>query len=177
MDFPYKKVLVLGCGGAGKSTFSIDMGNRFSIPVVHLDQLYWLPNWVQRENDEFDQLISEALQKPSWIIDGNYKRTLKWRLEYADLAILFDISEEMCFKGVQERIAKYNGQSRPDMTEGCPEQYDPEFQSWIRDFRKDILPEVIKILNESHKEYIIFKSREDAWKWLESFKPVSLHHI
>ena len=43
MQFPYQRVLVLGCGGAGKSAFSVAMGARFCLPVVHLDRLWWLP--------------------------------------------------------------------------------------------------------------------------------------
>ena len=170
MEFPYKKILILGCGGAGKSTFAIDMGNWFSLPVVHLDKLYWLPGWINRSNEDFDKLLEKEIKKEMWIIDGNYKRTLQWRLEYADVAILFDLPDELCFEGVKQRIQKYNGKSRPDITEGCPESFDPEFNDWITNFRKDILPDVIKILKESGKQFFIFTSRESAWDWLKSFK-------
>ena len=40
MDFPYHKVLIVGCGGAGKSTLARAMGERFGLPIVHLDRLW-----------------------------------------------------------------------------------------------------------------------------------------
>ena len=51
MTFPYRKILILGNGGAGKSTFAADMGRAFSLPVVHLDRLWWLPGWVNRTQE------------------------------------------------------------------------------------------------------------------------------
>ena len=84
MQFPYKKILVLGNGGAGKSTFAADMGRRFSLPVVHLDKLWWLPGWVNRSTEEFDSLLFSELAKPAWVMDGNYHRTLRARLAAAE---------------------------------------------------------------------------------------------
>lgn len=75
MRFPYKRVLVVGCGGAGKSTLARVMGERFSLPVVHLDKLWWLSGWVEREREEFDTLLQAELEKPQWVIDGNFART------------------------------------------------------------------------------------------------------
>ena len=40
-----KKVLVIGSGGAGKSTFSRSLGELTGIEVIHLDKLYWHPDW------------------------------------------------------------------------------------------------------------------------------------
>ena len=86
MQFPYRKILILGNGGAGKSTFAADMGARFSLPVVHLDRLWWLPGWVNRSTEEFDALLADRLARPAWVMDGNYHRTLQRRLCAADAA-------------------------------------------------------------------------------------------
>ncbi len=48
MKFNYKKILIIGCGGSGKSTLARQMGEKFALPVVHLDKIYWLPNWVKK---------------------------------------------------------------------------------------------------------------------------------
>lgn len=61
--FPYRKVLIVGCGGAGKSTLSVEMGKRFGLPIVHLDKLWWLPNWQNRSEHEFDERLLDELQK------------------------------------------------------------------------------------------------------------------
>ncbi len=36
-----KRVMVIGCCGAGKSTFSKKLGEHTNLEVIHLDQHYW----------------------------------------------------------------------------------------------------------------------------------------
>ena len=76
-----KRVLILGCGGAGKSTLARTLGERTGLPVVHLDQGWWLPGWRNPPEEVFDRWLEEQLEKESWIMDGNYLRTLELRLE------------------------------------------------------------------------------------------------
>ncbi|CAN5425511.1 hypothetical protein BH10ACI2_BH10ACI2_22620 [soil metagenome] len=52
-----KKVIVIGSGGAGKSTFSRLLGAKLGLPVVHLDQLYWRPDWVKTPAEEWETTV------------------------------------------------------------------------------------------------------------------------
>ena len=88
-----RRILVIGNGGAGKSTLSRTVGQMLSLPVVHLDRLWWLPGWVNRTAEEFDALLSKELAKPAWIMDGNYRRTFSWRLRYADFCAVLDVDD------------------------------------------------------------------------------------
>ena len=169
MQFPYKKILVLGNGGAGKSTFAADMGRRFSLPVVHLDKIWWLPGWVNRSKEEFDLLLSAELAKPAWVMDGNYHRTLSQRLAAADCAVFLDIPAEVCLEGAYARAREYAGRTRPDMGEGCPERVDAEFEAWILQYEREVRPAVLAALEGSGKPYFVFSSREAAYRWLKSF--------
>ena len=36
-----KKIIVIGCPGSGKSTFSLALYNKTNIPVYHLDMMFW----------------------------------------------------------------------------------------------------------------------------------------
>jgi adenylate kinase family enzyme len=36
-----KRVLVVGSGGAGKSTLARRLGGRLGVEVIHLDRFYW----------------------------------------------------------------------------------------------------------------------------------------
>ena len=172
MAFPYKRVLLVGCGGAGKSTMARAMGERFSLPVVHLDRLWWLPGWEHISREEFDEKLSIELKKPEWIIEGNYSRTFAMRLKSADFCILLDLDTAACLKSAYARWETYRGRSRPDMTEGCEERVDPEFEQWILDFKRDVFPGMLEILNEGGVEHRIFTSREEAYAWLDSFERV-----
>lgn len=171
MQFPYKKILILGNGGAGKSTFAADMGGRFSLPVVHLDKLWWLPGWVNRSEEEFDFLLSAELAKPAWVMDGNYQRTLAVRLVAADAAVLLDIPAAVCLESAYARVREYAGRTRPDMGEGCPERVDAEFEGWILKYDREVRPAMLARLEESKKPFFVFSSREAARAWLETFSP------
>lgn len=140
------------------------------MPVVHLDKLWWLPDWQTRNENEFDELLLRELSAPSWIIEGNFVRTFALRLEYADFCIFLDYPIELCLKSVYERAEKYRGQSRPDITDGCIEHVDAEFEQWIRNYGKDVKPNMLSILEKSKVPYIVFKSREQADEWLNGFK-------
>ena len=167
--FPFKKILIVGCGGAGKSTLAAELGRRFGLPVINLDKIWWLPNWQTRSERDFDDLLQAELQKPVWIIEGNYFRTFATRLVYADLCIFLDYPTDLCIKSVYERVQKYRGRSRPDMTDGCPEQVDPEFEQWILSYEKDVKPKMLGLLANSSIPYEIFNSREQADEWLKKW--------
>lgn len=167
--FPYWKILVIGCGGAGKSTFARAMGKRFSLPVVHLDKLWWLPGWVERERAEFDELLERELEKPQWIMDGNFSRTFARRLQSCDAVVFLDLPTEECVESIYARQEEYRGKTRPDMTEGCIEQIDGEFESWVKNFNATTRGEMLKMLNESGKPAFVFSSRAEAYAWAEAF--------
>ena len=167
--FPYRKVLIVGCGGAGKSTLAVEMAKRFGLPVIHLDKLWWLPDWQNRSEQEFDELLAEELTKPDWIIEGNYLRTFKTRLQYADFCIFLDYDTELCVQGVYERAEKYKGVARPDMADGCIEQVDDEFKQWIISYKENSKPRMLSELNNSTTPFIIFQTREATASWLDGF--------
>lgn len=170
MIFSYQRVLVLGNGGAGKSTFARRMGERFSLPVVHLDKLWWLPGWQNRSREQFDALLAEELSKTAWVMDGNYERTLPVRLAAADAAVFLDIPARTCLEGAYARVEAYAGRTRPDMTEGCPERMDEEFEGWILSYEREVRPRILTALGESGKPCFVFGSRAAADGWLSGFE-------
>lgn len=165
-----KRVLVIGGNGSGKSTFSIALAEKTEIPVVHLDKLYWRDNWTSVSRDEFDSLLSEELNKDSWIIDGNYTRTMTERLKYCDTVFYFDFSTIRCLLGVTSRVIKSYGKTRPDMADNCPERFSLEFYKGILSFNKRNRKRTTAALDTSDAEVIVFKNRKQAWKYLEDIK-------
>ncbi len=172
MKFSYKRILIIGCGGAGKSTLAQKIGKAFSIPVIHLDKLYWLPGWVHRTNEDFECLLEIELKKSAWIIDGNYQRTFAERLLYADFCIFLDIDTEICLKSAYARAEEYHGRTRPDMTEGCEEIVRPDFEDWIRHYQENARPEMMRILEKSKVPYQIFTTRQESEQWIKELQSV-----
>ena len=163
-----ERILIIGCGGAGKSTLARQLGEKLNLPVVHLDKLFWKPGWVESAKEEIDAKIMEELCKPQWIMDGNYNRTLPRRLEYCDTVIYLDFSRFACLMGVAKRILTTYGTVRPDMGEGCPERIDFAFLKWIWNFNADRREEYYRLLNETGGvEKLVLKNRRQVRKFLE----------
>ncbi len=131
-----QRILIIGCGGAGKSTLARQLGQKMNLPVVHLDKLFWKPGWEESSDEEIDEKIFRELEKPQWIMDGNFGRTLPRRLEYCDTVIWLDYPRLTCFLGVLKRVITTYGTVRPDMGEGCPERFDWDFLKWVWGFNR-----------------------------------------
>ena len=164
-----ERILIIGCGGAGKSTLARQLGEKLNLPVVHLDKLFWHPGWVESSKEEIDEKIMTELVKPQWIMDGNYNRTLPERIKYCDTIIYLDFSRIACVFGVLKRVVTTYGTVRPDMGDGCPERFDLEFLKWVWNFNKEKREKYYRMLNEAEGiETIVLKNRRMVKRFLKS---------
>ena len=99
-----KRVLIIDSSGAGKSTLARKLGEKTGLPVVHLDEHFWLPGWQQIREDDFDRWLSDVLVEPEWIMDGNYNRTLERRLAFADTVIFLRLNRWRCLWRVLKKV-------------------------------------------------------------------------
>ena len=164
------RVMIIGCGGAGKSTLARKLGEKTGLPVVHLDQIWWEPgNWQHLEKPEFDQRLQAEMEKPRWILDGNFNRTIEARLAVCDTVIYHDYPRNDCLKNRLGRVIQNWGHARADMAEGCAEWFDPEMAKWIWKFNKQNRSRYYALLEKTeNKNIVILKSRGQAEKFLES---------
>lgn len=161
-----RRVLVLGCPGAGKSTLARSLGEALSLPVVHLDKLWWKSGWINRTEGEFDALLDAVLLGEEWVIDGNYLRTLPRRLERCDAVVLLDYPRRVCLLRALRRILTWRGRTRPDMAADCPERLDGEFVRWIWEFHRTQRPQVLELLDGWTGEKHVFRSPKDCARFL-----------
>ncbi len=163
-----QRVIIIGCGGAGKSTLARQLGEITGLPVIHLDKLFWHPGWVESTQEEMDEKIRGVLKEPRWIMDGNFNRTLPMRMEKCDTIIYLDFSRIACLLGVVKRILTTYGSVRPDMGEGCPERFDLDFLKWVWNFNKNKREQYYRLLNETEGiETIVLKNRRQVRAFLE----------
>jgi adenylate kinase family enzyme len=142
-----QRIIVIGIPGAGKSTFARKLGERLDLPVHHLDRYFWNPGWKASPRDVFNERLQELLETDRWILDGNYRRTIPLRLEYADTAVLLDLPRRTAMTRVFKRIVTYRNGGRPDMAEECPERwFDRDFINYIWRYDRDVHPEVLEYL-------------------------------
>ena len=165
-----ERIMIIGCGGAGKSTLARALGEKTGLPVVHLDQIWWAPgNWQHLEDAEFVERLTEELEKPRWIMDGNFNRTIELRLDACDTVIYLDYPRFVCLKSWLGRVIRNWGRARPDMAAGCAERFDLEFAKWIWNFNKTKRPIYHELLRQTEsKNVVILKSRRQARRFLDS---------
>ena len=161
-----KKVIIIGCPGAGKSTFSRLLSEKTALPLYHLDLIWHKPDRTTVSREEFDRRLAELLLGDKWIIDGNYGRTLEVRMKECDTVFLFDLPTEACLEGARARVGKKRG----DMP-WVEETLDDEFKEWIENFSRDELPRVYSLLEKyKDKNIIVFKSHKEVDEYAEGWK-------
>ena len=161
-----QKVMVIGCPGSGKSTFSRALSQITSLPLTHLDMLYWNADNTTVERSVFIERLAEVLQKDAWIIDGNYGSTMELRMQECDTVFFLDYPADICLQGVKDR----QGKPRPDMPWVETEE-DTEFLEYIQNFQAESRPQVLELLQKySHKTIYVFQNRREAHMFLANCK-------
>ncbi|MGK3125909.1 AAA family ATPase [Candidatus Pantoea formicae] len=87
------RICIMGPSNSGKSTLTRAIARKTSLPAVHLDQLHHLPGskWIPREPGDFFRLHADAVCQEQWVMDGNYTKCIRPRLERATGLILLDL--------------------------------------------------------------------------------------
>lgn len=165
-----KKISIIGSGGSGKSTLAKALERKTGLPAYHLDALFWKPGWVETEREKWRSIQEELCSKNEWILDGNYGGTLDIRLRHSDTIIFLDINRFTCLTRATWRSVKSYGRTRPDMAEGCKEQFDVSFAKWIWEYPKTKKPEILERLKAlpAEKSVIILSSPKEVKEFLRN---------
>ena len=161
-----EKIIVIGCPGSGKSTFSRALHHKTGIPLYHLDMMYWNADKTTVDKPVFLERLTAVLDMDTWIIDGNYGATMEMRMAACDTVIFLDYPLDVCLDGIKER----RGKPRGDMP-WIETEEDEEFIEFIKSYNEQQKPKVLELLKKySDKNIIIFESREQADAFLNGEK-------
>jgi adenylate kinase family enzyme len=138
-----RRIVVIGSGGAGKSTFARQLGTLTGLPVIHLDRHYWRAGWTPTPREEWQREVEKLAAGDEWIIDGNYSGSMDVRLRAADTVIFLDLPRVLCLWRVIRRRVRFRGMTRPDVGSGCPERLTGEFIRWIWTYPRLVRPKVL----------------------------------
>lgn len=68
------RISVIGTSCSGKTTFARRLADQCNYPHIELDSIYWLPGWQVRPDQDFKNLVEQAVQAEHWVVDGNYSK-------------------------------------------------------------------------------------------------------
>ena len=153
-----KKIIIIGCPGAGKTTFAEKLSIKTGLPLYYLDAIWHRADRTHISREEYDARLAEILPLDSWIIDGNYSRTMEIRLAACDTVFLFDLPVSDCLGGAISRL----GKERYDMP-WIDTELDLQLKQEIEQFPTKNLPKIYELLEKyNDKRFVMFKSREEA---------------
>ena len=134
-----------------------------------MDAINYNANWVEIDKTEREKIIQKKSNEEKWIIDGNYNKTLKERLDKADLVIWLDYSSFAHLKGFLKRLIKYSNKEKPELP-GCKERFNFTFLKYVISYNKKKRPQVLQMLeNVPSEKLLIFKKQKDLNNWLKKF--------
>ena len=151
-----KRIIIVGTSGSGKTTLGKKLSQKLNIPLVDLDEFFWLPNWVRRTEEDFANQIKQAVNQNSWIICGNQSkyRPLFW--PKADTVIWLDLPFPLLFWRVFQRGIRqfYSKENICNGNKQTPKQF-----FWI-------LGWVIKSYFKRKKTYTKLKAETPHLNWI-----------
>ena len=167
-----RRVLVIGSGGAGKTTLALEVGEITGLPVIHLDKLHWGPDWTMPDAKVWHRRLEEAMSGDGWILDGNYSGSLDMRLPKADTVLFIDFPPYLCVWRAIRRFIQYRGATRPDMAPGCEERLTLSFLYWIWTFRSRRVAAISQMIEEHARDadVVVFRSQAQLDSYIETLR-------
>jgi len=93
-------------GGGGKTTLGRALSRATGLPHIELDALHHLPNWAERDRDDFRSVVAAALEDATdgWIADGSYSGKLHDMVTgQADTVIFLNMPWRVMFRRILVR--------------------------------------------------------------------------
>ena len=164
-----QRVLVIGSGGSGKSTFSMQLAERLGLPLVHLDTLYWRDGWIETPKDEWVRVVAKVIAEPRWVMDGNYGGTLDMRMAAADTVIFLDMPRLVCLWRVVKRYVEFRGMAHPGTPAGNPVRLRWDFLWWIWTYPVRRRPGILERLRQLRTQRVfVLSGQADIDRFLGS---------
>ncbi len=102
----YTRFNVVGSSGSGKSTVGRLIADALGLKYVEIDSIFWRENWTEAPENEFLVDLRNALSGDSWIVDGNYSRTVPVKWKNVEVVVWLDLPYALILYQVISRTLK-----------------------------------------------------------------------
>jgi adenylate kinase family enzyme len=153
-----QRVVILGRGGAGKSTLARSLAEALGVPLYELDREFWNERLEPMRRSDWRAHQGRLAAQPAWVMDGDLGPydDLEPRLLRADLVVVLDLPAWLCTWRVLRR-----GHERRD------------FWTWMLRWRRESRAQVLAAAERfaPHAQVALLRSRDDAEAWLTALNP------
>ncbi len=170
-----RRILISGVTGSGKTTLAKAVSAKTGLPLIDVDELTWLPGWIEVPYDEQRKRIDQKTGEAEWVMDTAYGRWKDIPEGRADLIVCLDYPRWLSFA----RLLKRTLTRAIDRQPCC----NGNVESWRLIFSKNsILLWHFKSFNSKRtrahtwaadptKNALILSHPRDADRWLQSLTP------
>jgi adenylate kinase family enzyme len=168
-----RRVAVIGCGGAGKTTLARELALRLSLPVFHGDFVVFRDGEVPRPEGEWQAELAALADGEAWVIDAMKLSTLEQRVARADTVVFLDLPRRSCLAGLARRRLRHRGAL--DRERGIADRLNAGFLRWVWRFRREVRPRILQILerHEATTRVVVLRSRREVRRFLHEISAAS----
>jgi adenylate kinase family enzyme len=128
-----RRILIIGSPGSGKTTLARQIAQKLDLRLIHLDREYWKPGWVKPDQAEWDAKAAALAERPEWVMDGEYPDDAGRQFARAEVIVFLDLPRLICLARALSRLIRHYREERPDLAPGCPEYFNGDYITFMRD--------------------------------------------
>lgn len=152
----YRRVVVVGNSGAGKTVVGARLAACLDIPFVDLDDEFWGAGWVAAEDEPWRARVEGLIEPAEWLLSGNFGSTIDIRAGRADLVVLISLAPVLCvwrllLRSVKTRLGRQLWRLPRDCRTGPdrePWRDYPAFLLYALRWRRASQPRIYRRLRE-----------------------------
>ena len=171
----FKRITIYGSTGSGKTTLTKKLSKILGAKTIHLDDIFWGPNWEIPTRESFEKLVRKELTADSWVSDGNYSRVRNFVLDRATFAVILVLPLPLIIWRLIARSISRNTKIKLQKVTPLPKRVKDsgmgeqpimailELSYWAIKHRQKKLPVIIKEVKENLGEnYLILYHQSEV---------------
>jgi adenylate kinase family enzyme len=155
-----QRVVILGPGGAGKTSLAKQLAEITGLPAIELDKIFWGHDLAAPPRDQWVAHQRVLVAQDRWILDGDLGPydALEIRLQAADTVIFLDFSPLRCAWRAARR---------------APERLD--FWLWLLQYRRRSRPLIRQAMatNAGHATHYVLRNPAATRRFLATVQRAS----
>ena len=162
-----RRVLIMGCPGAGKARLAVRIGRITGLDVYHIKDDRFSVTHTDDEKEAWKNAVQKIVDRDSWVIEGTQSITYKMRLDRADTVFFIREKPFNCLKNFVKRSFKKKLAGSRDRL-----RISRDMIRKILAYRKTMHPIIDDLIekNNTRLKVIFFSGDEEIDTYLEGLR-------